>query len=260
MKRRRDSARNRTDGRKKPASPPMFRPETADTLSREVAGNGFGVRLGRDVAMRAFRFFLTAAIVGTALLAAPWNVSSVQAELFDEECRGACKDAVKTCARAAKIAFRSCKEDCRDAVDRRECRRACRPALREAKDTCKAAREDCRQACEEEPPPPEECSHCRAELRVCLHEVGQAGRSCGSDCFESKSAAARECRNSPHPLSCFIELARNTASCLQGCASEMRSGLHGCEIDHGLCRRECEGPGPYGSASQAFLITSDSLF
>lgn len=212
--------------------------------------------------MRSFRFFLTAGFVGVALATIPLVASPVQAEIFDEECRGACKDAVKTCARAAKTAFRSCKEDCGDAADRRECKRACRPALHEAKDACKSAREDCRQACEEEPPPPEECSHCRAELRVCLHEVGQAGRTCGSDCFESKKAAARACRDAAQPLACLIGLARSTARCLQGCATDMGRGLHGCEIDHRSCRRECEGggPGPYGSASQAFLIASDSLF
>lgn len=212
--------------------------------------------------MRSFRFFLTSSIVGSALLAVALLASPAQAELFDEECKGSCRDAVKTCIRAGKTAYKSCREDCRDAVDRHACKRACRPAMQDAKEICRDAREDCRQSCEEEPPPPEECSHCRSELRVCLHEVHQAGRSCSGACFESKIAAARACRQNQNPIPCLIAVARSAAGCLQGCAAGMRSGLQGCEAGHSSCRTECEGggPGPYGSASQAFLIPSESLF
>ncbi len=199
-------------------------------------------------------------VVGAALLAL---AGPARANFFDEECKGSCKDAVKTCVHAAKAAFRSCKEDCRDVEDRvgrRACQRSCRAAIHDAKDTCREAREGCRDACEEQPPPPQECGHCRAELRVCLHEVSGEGRACVSGCVLSKLETMRACRDARDRAGCVIGLARDAAVCLRGCAHGMRGGARRCQLGHRECRSACEGGGSYGSAGQAFLLPSPSLF
>ncbi len=211
--------------------------------------------------MQSFRFGLTSFMIGGAVFALAAFVVPARAELFDQECKASCKDAVKTCVGSAKAAYRSCKEDCQGDDDRRSCKRECRPAIRIAKEVCRSAREGCKASCEHEPPPPEECGHCRAELRVCLHDVAQDGRACTSECIGSKLDAARQCRSAPNPIRCIILLARETATCLRGCSHGIQIGARGCQMGHAQCRIACEDdPAPYGSASQAFLLPSPNLF
>ena len=92
-------------------------------------------------------------------------------------------------------------------------------------------------------------------------EVKDDGESAEKAETERKVAAMKACRQGPEPTACLVRAARETAACLGGCAQTMRSG-QGCQVGHERCRRQCEGggPGPYGSASQAFLVDSDSLF
>lgn len=214
------------------------------------------------VEMTSRRIFFSSAVVGAALMVVLSISLPAPAAFFDEECLGSCGDAVKACVQVGRTAFKGCREECRDSEDRRACSRACRPALQEQKTACKTARNDCKQSCAEQPLPPEECEHCRAELRVCLYELNAAGRTCGSACLDAKVAAMKACRQGPEPTACLVRAARETAACLGGCAQTMRSGMQGCQVGHERCRRQCEGggPGPYGSASQAFLVDSDSLF
>ena len=168
--------------------------------------------------MRSFRFGLSSLAFVSVLFALSLVSVPTRAMADHDECRATCKEAIHTCVGAGKVAFRSCKESCTGAEDRRECKRDCRPEMRAAKDICRGAREDCREACEVEPPPPAECDHCRGELRECLHEVGSNGRICSADCIGSRLQAVRECRRGPNPLACILDVSRGAASCLRGCS------------------------------------------
>ena len=209
--------------------------------------------------MRSYRFGLWSLAFVSVLLALSLVSVPTRAMAEDDECSASCKEAIHTCVRAGKAAFRSCKESCTGSEDRRACKRDCRPEMREAKEICRDAREGCREACEVEPPPPAECDHCRGELRECLHEVGSHGRVCTAECIGSRLSAVRECRRSPNPLACILEVTGDAASCLRGCSQAMHGGARACEAGHVGCRKTCEPGSPYGSASQAFLIPSPNL-
>lgn len=209
--------------------------------------------------MRSFRFGLASSLVASMAFVFFFVSIPLEAGAERDECHATCTDGKNNCASAAKAAFRSCKEDCHGAESRRDCRRSCRDALTGARDVCYEAREGCRNACALEPPPPAECEHCRAELRVCLYEVGSGGKSCVRECLSSRRDAARECRSAASPFSCLLGLAESAAQCLSGCGRDISSGSGGCHAARAQCRAACEGGGPYGSVSRAFLAPSVSL-
>ena len=77
----------------------------------------------RRVSLSGFLGAAFAALLGLVVLGAP-EVS------FADDCKPTCRQSKRTCVDAGKNAYRSCREDCYGALDRRSCKRSCRGAWR----------------------------------------------------------------------------------------------------------------------------------
>ncbi|MEW6269318.1 MAG: hypothetical protein AB1689_08495 [Thermodesulfobacteriota bacterium] len=173
------------------------------------------------------------------------------------ECGATCRETRVTCVDAAKMAKRSCKEECRADAGGPGCFAGCRESYVEARELCSntvlGCREECRKPCQ---PGAEDCvAGCVADLRACMGDVREEGKSCAKDCARAVETSVEDCFAEPDPLRCLVEHLRGLGDCLGGCAAGLRAGIAECTAGAEVCRELCS----VGSASRAFLARPADL-
>lgn len=220
-------------------------------------------------------FFALIALVALA-------VAPGRAEAQSRECVKQCKDSAKLCGASIKNGFKACKTDCRYMDDRdakKACKLTCKEEFSTSKNTCKGEIETCSTVCTESEPTPggdggggggdgenEEGScedTCQEGFRDCLKDGLPYAKQCARDCTTTHRDAIKECREQPFSFLCFLEASGELVQCLHSCANAIREWPQACKADRDTCIDGCNGggtgPGPYGSASQAFLQANSCL-